>query len=279
MTRLALARLAFAAFASPLLLAGTGGVHLDAPAVVEWRFDPFSAVAAAEPLQVDVETNGRTDLVLVAEPETAGPWRARGVGGAELPIRLDARGRPGPRFPLQGGAPELRLQVEPGSFAAPGDYRLEARLWVEAADSPGEALAERPLDIVVRVPASARAGFRGTRSGGRLGSVPTVDFGTLTGGDSRRIFVSLQANSDLHLTLRSEHGGHLAHIDGVDSIAYTLSLDGRPYDLAAPAPLALPAPATPAGDLLPVLITLPPDAHAHTAGRYRDILSVDVEAH
>lgn len=104
-----------------------------------------------------------------------------------------------------------------------------------------------------------------------------VDFGEMTGGDQRRVFLQVRANIIARLTIDSINRGllKLAKDDAAENaIRYTATLNGTAIDLRQHFETRLNLPRTIAGSSLPFDLRLG-DVGAHVAGTYTDLLTIE----
>jgi hypothetical protein len=257
-------------------------------------YDPFGPADLADSHAVTVANTG-------GDPCAFGlVFRMRGaqmrLGGVLAYALTDAHGQPLPVSLPGAVSPAARLQaaLEPfaqgriafqiviprGQFAAPGLYRDTLDLELHALDAPGRVHGARlhaaTLTIAYRVPRVMSVNIRG----GELAT--TLAFGTLAKGQQRSVEIQARSNEAYQLDVSSEHRGTLTltpRPPGPEwSVAYSATLAGAPLDLGRGSTMrSLPAtrPESDAAYLLAITIG---DVGQKRAGRYEDVITIEIKA-
>jgi hypothetical protein len=170
----------------------------------------------------------------------------------------------------------LDVTVVTDAVAEAGEHR--AALILQLRDGGGRPVGvEWPLDVVLAAPARAQMNIAG--ADGAFGSQPAmtkVDFGVMTSGATRRVFLQVRANTTSKLTLQSEHQSRLAHTEPYEAyIPYVVGLAGTAIDLTRGLyGQTLESPRTAAGASIPMDITLG-EVSSAMAGVYEDTLTIE----
>ena len=107
----------------------------------------------------------------------------------------------------------------------------------------------------------------------------SIHFGNAIAGQTGRVYVNIWANSGVLVSLTSENGGVLKHVQtpSLPTIAYTATFDGTALPLTGTQTLARTPPLSVQGASYELAVTLG-DTSRNFAGRYRDRITVDVYA-
>lgn len=175
----------------------------------------------------------------------------------------------------------LDLVVVQDAVLAPGRYDTTVRLDFRRLNETAPAMD--PFELTVSVTSEARAQVNLAGAAGSFGasgsSVETVDFGPMETGATRRVYLQLRSNGPARLTFTSENKGYLRRLpqeDTMPSAPYTLSVEGAPLDLSAPAAIDVEPPRTIDGVSQALDLTLG-DVSALPAGEFRDFIYIDVD--
>jgi hypothetical protein len=153
----------------------------------------------------------------------------------------------------------------------PGDYTVPiTAVGAVAVDSlPGSIT----LHSIARTQANL-AGIAGSFESGS--DTATIDLGELKTGGTGRAVLQVRGNTTAHLSFLSANRGWLVNAATPQSrIAYTLTIDGDPIDLASAAQKTVELPQSLRGTVLPLVATVG-DTRGATAGRYSDTLTIDI---
>lgn len=251
------------------------------------RYLPFSGELTELPLEIRLADADGCQLTLTLRSIERG--RLRGTGEPLQYQLSDDSGRiirpdGSTRIPVRGRAapsasPMLaNVILAPGQTVAAGRY--SDRLFVQLLEAD-RVIDEREIELAVDVQAqasialagNAAAGFSRTTFGGGL------DFGHLAPGKEREALLFVLSNTAYALRFTSANRGSLRHVSDTsvpNTIDYTARLDGRALDLATTAMVD--------GRDTRRFISLPPyrlnvrigDVSGRPAGRYRDVITVDV---
>jgi hypothetical protein len=105
----------------------------------------------------------------------------------------------------------------------------------------------------------------------------TIDFGSLTSGESSALNLILQYTSGYNLYMSSANGGKLKHETLTDTINYTLKLDSVAVSLTGSSPVKTDSGVSPAtGKVLPLEVVV--GSVAGRAGRYNDLVTISISA-
>lgn len=255
---------------------------IEAPAV-----DPFSPRVVSMLVPVVLVNNSRdvclTSLNVESETGDANVLRSatsalgyelrdqRGdvivVGGRGIPVRATP-GRTTINF---------RAVVKGGDSADAGHY--EDVLLVSAASPDGEVLdGPRPLRLGARITPRAQVNIAGQRGPFLQGSgLKRINFGSLTTGETQRVFVQVRSNTDISVAVDSQNGGVMKHtsMPTAPGIEYTLRFDGDLIGQGARRiALRRPRPGL-RGESYPLDITVG-DVTGKYAGDYRDLVRISV---
>lgn len=260
------------------------GVALEAPGQIILSIDPFDGEPDLVAESVMLRPDSPADCVAAIElaPQEGSTWRLTGPGGAMTPIiRLGARESDfvGPlRAPLEAnGEVSFVLQTDDFTPLRAGGY--ETLLQLTPLNSEGEPLADpRPLGVRVEAPARAQLYVAGAASA--FGDAPAIDTIEMRRVGSRALglaYLTLRANSQARVKIRSEHGGRLRHDDD-DALAaaYVLRIDGEVVPLSTDAEFAPNFDIGYEGAAMAMEFSVQ-DIGKLFAGRYRDRLTIEIE--
>jgi hypothetical protein len=257
-------------------------------------YDPFGPADLTDAYAVAIANTG-------AEPCAFGlTFRMRGaqmrLGGVLAYALTDANGQslpaslPGTAFPAARlhaplepaaqGRIAFQLVIPRGQSAAPGIYRDALDLELYALDAAGRIQGPRlhaaTLAIAYRVPRVMSVNIRGAEL------ATTLAFGALAKGQQRSIEIQARSNEAYQLDISSDHRGTLAltpRAPGPEwSVAYTATLAGAPLDLGRGSSLrSLPATRPEIDAAYPLTVTIG-DVGQKRAGRYEDVITIEIKA-
>ncbi|WP_010184897.1 hypothetical protein [Sphingomonas sp. PAMC 26605] len=254
-------------------------------------YDPFALGSANGSLGISVDlADGDTCDTIIALTNAGGsPLREFRFdsGGRSIALRGELRetaavhgtGSPDSvRVHLSPDTPHAdllwRLVSSEDGVVPPGDIPLD----IVAAPtlSSGSTVPSRGT-LILRSVARAQANLAGVVGTFDSGSqAQTIDFGILTTGAQRRVFLQVRANVLAHLSFSSEHRGSLVNEgDARYRVGYQLAFDGVALDLSAPQQREVTAPLSIAGTAFPIDVTIG-DVRGAMAGRYSDTVSIEV---
>lgn len=252
-------------------------------------YDPFVASGAEGAVTVDVDlTDGDAcDAALVLTDDSTAPLRTLSFGARDTVEFRPLLRRGGAvrestdpaeaMVTLTAAAPQAqiswRLVSQGDGVLAPGDYSLPIRVQLR---SPVQAVSPALGTLLLRSVPRAQINLAGTAGSYEAGGdSAAIDLGELRSGKTGRAFLQLRANTQAHLSFRSENRGVLrSAVDGA-VIPYRLSFDSSDVDLRQPASRTVEPPATLRGASFELLVTVG-DVSGATAGRYSDTVVIDV---
>lgn len=254
-----------------------GRVELRASA----QYAPLAGVATDLPVEVEIPDADGCGLALAFRSAQA--TRLLGPDGSLRYQLRDDEGRVIPadttsRLALPAGraiAPaRVVVSLPPGQVVRAGRYSDRLLVQLLHAD---RVIGEREVELAVQVRSqasislagTAASGFSKTHGGG-------LDFGELTAGKEREALLFVLSNAAYALRLSSANHGSLRHVSDASTIAYTARLDGAALDLRNSATVE----GRNGGrfiDLTPYRLNVRiGDVSGRAAGRYRDVITVDV---
>lgn len=255
-------------------------------------YDPFAPRNSVVDLRVSVSNSGGETCVgrfyvapLDGQPQLSANghrlvYRIEGANNGTLP------GEYGP-FTISvpaGGTERLSIQ-----FTVPSQQVVPVGFYTGRLALRGETAANKPVPvggsnpvITMAVPARSEVSISGAPSPSltSLGMSPaTINFPDAQAGQTGRVFVNLWANSSVQVRLTSENGGVMRNLQSPSTtpISYSATFDGAALPLAGPQTLNRTPPMSVVGSSYELAITLG-DTSRSFAGRYRDRITVDVDA-
>ncbi len=294
-------RVALCVAGTALVAPGTAGAEtcqgqIGARTVVDGKtaYDPFSPANVADNHHVTITNTGSKAcayaLVFRArntDPRLGGTldYSIASEGSRSLLTTASPPFAPAARTksPVAPGASapiEFQILIERGQSAAPGVYTDEARLELYALDESGH-LGAAPLQTAVLHIDYDVARVLSVNIKGADASQTTMRFGKLATGAVRTVEIQARSNLSYQLDVASDHGGALVLTPGVPgqnwSIPYTATLGGHALDLAAGASVRDQQPTRPEADAsFPLTVTIG-DTTQKRAGRYEDVLTVEIK--
>lgn len=178
--------------------------------------------------------------------------------------------------------------VNPGQVVAAAsdrfqDVTLELRLY--SGLILGISVLEDTKTITFRAKAESSVDLSLVDTGGAFNigdGVQTVDFGTLSSGESLAYDTMVRSNDGYIVTLQSQNSQNMKHTNIPSALVpYTLTLSGNALDLSAGNAVEAVSSGniTPVlGDRLPTVFTVGALSGAEPAGDYQDVITVTVSA-
>ena len=192
-------------------------------------------------------------------------------------ISGSSKDKPGAIVPLS-----FIFFIPPNQLAAPGTYTDRITFGVyHAFNDPGAPEDSKTINFSAVVVASAALCLVPTGSGFNQASTSqTMDFGTLSQGQSRTCDLLVRKNTSCTVTFVSGNRGVLktSPQSTGDQIPYTLRLNGAPVDLSTTASISLPPGVSPTqdGSRFPLVVTIGDPGTNPSAGDYRDEVMITV---
>ena len=255
-------------------------------------YDPFSPVQQTIDLNLRLRNSGDSCVArLYLRPGSGQTDLASGAD--RLRYRLDGESGGGlaqaaelgpftVRMPADGTADLLvRAIIAPQQIVPPGAYGDELALRGDT-DAGGDIdLSRRVLRLRAEVPARAEMSISGTAAAGLTAAdlAPvSIDFPNAATGQTERVFVNVWSNGSVMVSLSSDNGGLLRHVQDVQlpPIPYSARFNGQPLALGTVSAFRETPPMTLAGGSYELAVTLG-DTAKKFAGRYRDVISVSVD--
>ncbi len=165
----------------------------------------------------------------------------------------------------------------------PPNWNVEAgayseRLQFLLVDSSGEILDRMILNVDLRVPSAATLSFVGAVSGSGTGK--TIALGKLSQTEETKspdFGLRVWSNTSYDVSFDSENRGQLVHSNAVDRIAYRMTMNRTPVNLAGISQFLFPRRTFAIGDFHRLAIVVPPVGQA-LAGDYSDRITVTITA-
>lgn len=263
----------------------------ETPRPIRIAYDPFAVARAAGAFDLALENPGDEpcEVQVVVTDAADTPMSSVRLDGVEVEFRnrrdgeaLKDAAHPGVfTFTAAAGAAlraELDAAVVRDAVAEAGEHAADIYLTVRRPD--GSAYLPRiPLTLTLAATPRAQINIAGAAGAfGSTGTVEQVDFGVAVTGAVKRTFLQMRANSKMKITMQSEHGGVMRHVelkDAVPPVRYTVSLDGAPLDLSQAAVREFDPPRTIEGVSAAMDFTLG-DVVGQMSGEYRDLITIDV---
>lgn len=270
-------------------LAIKGGVQLFAPASVTIEFDPFTGLPSIETADFDFNllSSQSSTVKIIITPETQ-PDFEFDAQNTPIELKIDTTGSTQllgqfeTLFFLQSGQSNLltiNFTLPTGQYANAGQHTLNLFINVED-EVTGEALIiDRPLRIDCIVPSRAQTNLAGTQPGFDNGiGIATLDFGNIIFGDSRQLQFQIRGNSDVIIEMSSENSGYLVNENNINisPIPYVIEADGVMSDMRMPLTFTRRPEKSLVGSQYPLIVTIEEPNSGAYAGKYQDILSIDV---
>lgn len=255
------------------------------------QYDPFSPVPIADNFQITIRNTGDEAcsyaLVLRSEkPELRleDTLTYALTDGRETLVALSGEAAPPlartkrPLAPADTERIDYRVEIPRGQFAAPGTYQDTIGLELYATDSDGSVsgppLHNSKLTISYAVIRAMSVNIKGG------GTSTTVDFGALSTGQQRSVDIEARSNEAYQFHVSSDNSGVMALTPPVPGetwrVEYGAALDGETLDLASGQNLRSQPPTRPGTDASHVLMVTVGDTTAKRAGRYEDIITIEI---
>ena len=266
---------------------------VERPTALRMDYDPFASAEASGHIGFGIENRSgeacSMDLALLGGDRRTIDETQIGASGVRVRFvagigdaRLAATNAPGLwRVRLDPGKVQqvaLDVIVIRDAIAEAGDHSVT--LGLELRESGELASVHGPDPVTLVLVSAPRAQMNIAGAAGAFGEgagVSRVDFGEMTGGDQRRVFLQVRANIIARLTIDSINRGllKLAKDDAAENaIRYTATLNGTAIDLRQHFETRLNLPRTIAGSSLPFDLRLG-DVGARVAGTYTDLLTIE----
>ncbi|MBL9068856.1 MAG: hypothetical protein JNM03_02560 [Sphingopyxis sp.] len=176
----------------------------------------------------------------------------------------------------------IRFTVQAQQIVPVGLYTGRLTLRGEtAANEPVPVGGAIPI-VTMAVPARSEISISGAPSPSltSIGMAPaTINFPNAQTGQTGRVFINVWANSSVQVRLTSENGGIMRNLQSpsLTPLSYSATFDGNALSLANVQTLNRTPPMSILGASYELAITLGDTTH-NFAGRYRDRITVDVDA-
>lgn len=155
----------------------------------------------------------------------------------------------------------------------PGDGLFSQQLRLEATAPDGTALAERAIQISVRVDPSASMALSGAFK--RTGSIADIDLGELTTGIANLpLNLRIKSTRGYSISVSSLNDGLLRMTEGDWSVPYRIAIAGTLLN-ASGGRFTAPAEGRMRNDVLPIAFQIG-ETTGRRAGRYSDVLTLTV---
>jgi hypothetical protein len=225
--------------------------------------------------------------------ETNGqPYGLSGPGGQSLPYSLldntdnvnvtpfadETPTASRPHFQLAPGGQQIVQYAFIINLAQlPTDGDFDQQLFV-AAESGGDVLGEKQVELTLNVTPSAVIGLRGAYSTNSSGGA-YINLGALSPGPATTLLqLYVQSTGGYRIDAESANKGLLKLASGQQwSVPYTLDIGGHTLDLSSNAHFDAPRLSTARQDLLPMGFVIG-DTSQRQAGRYEDVITLSVTA-
>jgi len=266
---------------------------VEQPSVLRMDYDPFASAPASGRMIFGIESRS-------TEPC---PMDIALMGADRLPLEETEVGESGVRVRFNAGAGDTpmvatatpgiwRVQLEPGkryrftldvvvirdAIAEAGEHSATLAMELRESGAIASDRGANPVTLKLVSPPRAQMNIAGASGAFGLGAgVSRVDFGEMTTGEQRRLFLQVRANTISRLTIDSANRGllKLGQDEKVeDSIGYAASLNGVDIDLSRHFETTLDLPRTLAGSSLPFDLRVG-DVGAHVAGTYSDLITIE----
>jgi hypothetical protein len=257
-------------------------------------YDPYSPIEVADFYDIGIVNTGAEpcSYALVFKSRAAQPKlgdmlvyrladRQRATSlGITSSIALTAR-LTKPVAPSETARAEYAVIVPRGQYAPPGsDYRDVLDVQLHGLDVQG-SLSTLPLQTATLSISYAVSRVLSVNIKGG-GSATTLNMDTLVKGKQRTVEIQARSNQAYRFEVSSEHRGALALTPAVPgqswTIPYLATLGGQRLDLAGQSRLADQPPTRPESDAGHVLAVTIGDTDKKRAGRYEDIITIDIKA-
>ena len=250
-------------------------------------YNPFDAVDNVKEYRVRVENTGAEECVFAlgfirADTASAAPFsfQFKSADGSLLTASAPSPASSG----LMVGralAPNetydftYMVTIAAGQMLAPGRYDQLFELSLTASSGAPPAPGAAPLQTVSLTLSCRVQDYLGVNIAGG-GTAKTIDFGTLTTGESARVVLEARSNRNFSLVVSSLKGGALTMEAPYDRwrIPYTMNLNGAAVPM--PSTLGPFQPTTIAGQSLDTVFTIG-DVSGKRAGLYSDEITIEIK--
>lgn len=255
------------------------------------RYDPFSPVPIADNFQIPIRNTGDEACTYALVFRSEKPELRFGdtltyalTDGRQTLVALPGEAAPPlartkrPLAPADTERIDYHVQIPRGQSAAPGTYHDTIGLELYALESDGSLsgppLHHSKLTISYTVIRAMSVNIKGG------GTSTTIDFGALSTGQHRSVDIEARSNEAYQFHVSSDNGGVMALTPPVSGetwrVDYGAALDGETLDLASGQNLRTQPPTRPGTDASHVLTVTVGDTTAKRAGRYEDIITIEI---
>jgi hypothetical protein len=280
---LALAGLALLAALEGTAMACSGRIAPGADPVSD--YNPFDAVDHLRDYTATIEnTSGETCVFALSftriDTAQSGGF-AFGIESADgVPLAASAPGPASSGQLVRALAPNeshhfsYRVLIPAGQMLAPARLEQPVELTLRGLASATPSPADPVLHTSEMTVAAVVADRLGVNIAGG-GTLKTVDFGVLTGGDSKRVVIEARGNRHFSLVITSLNGGAMAMAAPYQQwrVPYTLTLNGAP--VSPPAALGPFGMTGIAGEAFEAVFTIG-DVANKRAGLYSDEITIEI---
>ncbi len=253
-------------------------------------FEPLSGEDGVVDVDLSIAVAGDDDcrLSLQALSDAPGAVRKAGPVGEQLRWRVESAsgieltsdpGRPLALPPPERGLIRVPLSLRvPRGQAAPAG-RFDDAILLRLIDAMGGQSAELRLPVSIVVAPRAEVNIAGGMADDGAFSFTRLDFGELEQGETLTARLQLRATSPVTIHVSSEHRGMLRRVGGEDDpgLAYSLAIAGQRLALGAgPQQIRRETAIRLEGERYPILVEITGNPAALPAGRYRDLVTIDV---
>jgi hypothetical protein len=258
------------------------------------EYDPYRPSDIADSYRLTVRNTGAAACSFglafrtrTPRPQLGGTLTYALVDGNDAPLLPNTAGGTAPSTRLRGqlepaaqGQIEFQVIIPRGQFAAPGLHRDTLDLELYSLDPTGRpqgaSLHTTPLAIAYSVPRVMSMNLRG----GELAT--TLSFGILATGQQRSVEIEARSNDGYQIDVASDNYGALTLTPAPPgqkwNVPYSVTLGGQRLDFSGAARLtSLPA-TLPANDAAYPLIVTIGDIGQKRAGRYEDVITLEIRA-
>jgi hypothetical protein len=255
------------------------------------QYDPFSPVPIADNFHIPIRNTGDEACSYALVFRSEKPELRFGdtltyalTDGRQTLVALPGEATPPlartkrPLAPADTERIGYHVQIPRGQFAAPGTYHDTIGLELYALGSDGGVsgppLHNSKLTISYTVIRAMSVNIKGG------GTSTTVDFGALSTGQHRSVDIQARSNEAYQFYVSSDNGGVMALTPSVPGqtwhVNYGAALDGETLDFASGQNLRAQPPTRPGSDASHMLTVTVGDTSAKRAGRYEDIITIEI---
>jgi hypothetical protein len=255
------------------------------------QYDPFSPVPIADSFHIPIRNRGDEACSYALVFRSEKPELRFGdtltyalTDGRQTLVALPGEATPPlartkrPLAPADTERIGYHVQIPRGQSAAPGTYHDTIGLELYALESDGSLsgppLHNSKLTISYTIIRAMSVNIKGG------GTSTTIDFGVLSTGQHRSVDIEARSNEAYQFRVSSDNGGVMALTPPVSGetwrVDYGAALDGETLDLASGQNLHSQPPTRPGTDASHVLTVTVGDTTAKRAGRYEDIITIEI---